>query len=441
MRTITRHPITRHLRGIKKVLPLSHKITHQVGFTLLLALTVVSGSALQSLADAVLEGTNPAQWRLVWTTNPDTSAALCWSTAEAGEQHRVLLRKEESEGETPSERVIEASRNGRYSAKTPDLFFHHVHLSELEPATKYHVLFESDGKRSPAMFFVTAPAGDTPLSLLFGADSRSGRDARRKMNAMLSRMFTESQTTDRAPILAFAHGGDFVQDGRKLEQWSQWMTDHELTTGADGRLMPIIPARGNHDGGKLFNEVFAFPPGDKNYYSTNLGPQVRLITLNTETSVSGDQLEWLKAELPASRAEKRWLLAQYHRPAFPAVKQPWLNLMAWVPQFEKHNVDMVCEGDGHNIKRTVPIRDFKLDPTGVVYIGEGGLGVGQRTPKNHRWYLNSPQAKTGKGHHIQLLTFDREQLAYRVVMLGGEVFDESFRPVRERAVTLGTDFP
>ena len=28
------------------------------------------------------------------------------------------------------------------------------------------------------------------------------------------------------------------------------------------------------------------------------------------------------------------------------------------------------------------------------------------------------------GHHVQVLTFDREQLTYRVELLGGEVFDE-----------------
>ena len=103
-----------------------------------------------------------------------------------------------------------------------------------------------------------------------------------------------------------------------------------------------------------------------------------------------------------------------------------------MPLFEQYNVDLVCEGDGHNIKRTAPIRDFKVDLTGVVYIGEGGLGVGQRTPKDHRWYLNPPQAKTGKGHHVQLLTFDREQLASRVVLIGGEVFDDYSRPVRNQ---------
>jgi len=394
-------------------------------------LAIINCQAMPAFADAKLEGTYPAQWRLVWNHNPATQATLCWSTAQPGKQHRVLLRAAGGEGET----LIEAQRNGRYSAQSPALYYHHAELSELQPATQYHVVIESDGKRSPPLFFVTAPTKDVPVSLLFGADSRSGHNARRQMNAMLAKMMAESQVADRVPILALAHGGDYVYDGRNLEHWVRWLSDHELTTGPSGRLLPIIPARGNHDRGKLFNEIFAFPPQDHNYYSVNLSPQVRLLTLNTETSLAGNQRSWLQKELAAERPQRRWLLVQYHRPAFPAVKQPCLNQEHWVPLFEQYNVDLVCEGDGHSIKRTLPIRDFKLDPTGVVYVGEGGLGVGQRIPKTHRWYLNSPSTKVGRGHHVQLLTFGPQQLTFQVVLLGGEVFDEHFLAVREPPVS------
>ena len=36
-----------------------------------------------------LEGTRPAQWRVVWTEQPATRATVSWSTAEAGSEHRV----------------------------------------------------------------------------------------------------------------------------------------------------------------------------------------------------------------------------------------------------------------------------------------------------------------------------------------------------------------
>ena len=96
----------------------------------------------------------------------------------------------------------------------------------------------------------------------------------------------------------------------------------------------------------------------------------------------------------------------------------------FVPLFEKHNVDVVLEADGHTIKRTVPIRNDQIDPTGVTYIGEGGLGVGQREPKTDRWYTNPKQgAYIGNGHHVMLLTLKTEQMEIKTIKLSGEVVD------------------
>ena len=367
------------------------------------------------------EKAKPMQWRLIWKTDPATSATLAWSTRVAGESHRVHLLK----AGTDKPQKVEAYRSGRYTGDKPELYYHFVKLENLEPATRYDVIIESDGIRSKRMYFITAPTDDVPLSIIFGADSRSGLKERRKVNVMIGRMVAESYRSNRAPIVAFAHGGDYIVRGTNLEQWSRWMSDYELTAGKEGQLLPIIPARGNHDHGEIYNEVFANPPGETtNYFAINIGPQIRFITLNSETSVTGDQVQWLEDDLKNSRPKNRWLLAQYHTPAYPAVKRPGPNLQHWVPLFEKYNVDMVCEGDGHNIKRTAPIRASKIDKTGVVYIGEGGLGVGQRTPDAERWYLRAPHGKVGSEHHVQLLTFDKEQLGYRVVLLGGKIFDE-----------------
>ncbi|WP_246117866.1 purple acid phosphatase family protein [Adhaeretor mobilis] len=375
----------------------------------------------------------PQQWRCIWTTDPSTTALISWNTTVPGKQHRVHYRQLlEAEEQTPL--ISKAERDGKYSGRGLDLYYHHVKLSDLQPDATYEVVMESDGRRSPALKFKTAPSEDRPLAVIFGADSRSGLKERRQMNAMLARMLAESQQEGRTPIIAFAHGGDYVLNGTDLPQWSQWMTDHELTTTADGLMLPIIPARGNHDHGPLFNEIFGFPPKDKDYYAIDVGPQIRWITLNSETSVAGDQSKWLDKELAASRPKYRWIVPQYHRPAFPAVKVPGRALVHWVPLFEKHDVDLVCEGDGHNIKRTPPIRNNVIDPTGVVYIGEGGLGVGQRAPKMDRWYLRPPEAKAGEGHHVQLLSFDAESITYRVVLLdegdGSKIFDEHHFAVR-----------
>jgi len=49
------------------------------------------------------------------------------------------------------------------------------------------------------------------------------------------------------------------------------------------------------------------------------------------------------ALIAQSRPKHRWLIAQYPRPAYPAVKSPSRALQSWIPLFEKFNVDLVCE--------------------------------------------------------------------------------------------------
>ena len=377
-------------------------------------------------ADAPLEGTKPAQWRLVWTTDPATTAKVIWNTAEEGKSHALLIGEKGEE-----KREVAAQVNGQYGDNP--VYFHRVQLSDLSPETTYEEQMVSDGEKSPTFYFITAPDDDRPFSMLFGGDSRSSSPTRRAMNKFMAQLVAESYGDDEPSndILALAHGGDYIVSGRSFSQWLQWMKDHELTVSKDGQLLPIIPARGNHDGGPLFDQVFGFPERDRNYYTTQLSEQLTFITLNTEISVGGDQTEWLKEQLKAARPKSRWVLAQYHRPAFPAVKIPGRALAYWVPLFEEYNVDMVCEADGHVIKRTLPIRNNEHDKTGVVYIGEGGLGVGQRSPKSDRWYLKSP-GMSGKGHHVQLLTFSEKSLDYKCVTLESGVVDRYSRSPRER---------
>jgi len=385
-------------------------------------------AAKEGVQLAPLEGARPAQWRVIWTDDPAHRATVSWNTAAPGKEHRVHFKAAEA-GEWT---VVECDRNGRFTGRedSPVLYYHHCRLTGLKPATKYSLVMESDGTKSPEFYFVTAPDDDRTVRLLFGGDSRSDRPMRQKMNQMLSGLLA-----DQPSIVALAHGGDYIVNGYNLAQWSAWMSDHELTATADGRLLPIVPTRGNHDFGPIFNEIFGFPQDDENYYGFNLAGDVRLLTLNTEVSTAGEQALWLEDELAHWRPKCEWLLAQYHRPAFPAIKMPSSAKRDWVPLFEKFNVDVVLEADGHNIKRTPPIRDGQVDSTGVVYLGEGGLGVKQRTPLSKRWFLQPP-GFSSMGHHVQLLTFEKDRLTAQVIRYGGEVADESVIVPHERRQAL-----
>ena len=66
----------------------------------------------------------------------------------------------------------------------------------------------------------------------------------------------------------------------------------------------------------------------------------------------------------------------------------------------------------------------------MVYIGEGGLGVPQRTPKTDRWFLESP-GMADQGHHVFVLKFTKEALHGTCLLLDGTIRDQFTRPVRK----------
>jgi hypothetical protein len=357
-----------------------------------------------------------------------TTATISWSTSFRGKTHLVRLRKRRvgATGHADETTEFTCHQNGRFGRSPRDnpTYFHHALLENLTPATAYDVRLVSDQEISRPFFFVTAPRSDRAFSLLFGGDSRGNQTKRRAMNKMIAELCSQgAQSDDPADeILALAHVGDYVKTGVSFEDWRRWLTDHELTTTADGRLLALVPARGNHDRGLLYGEVFDFEPTDGNYFVSDLGPLAALLTLNTEASIAGEQSVWLRRQLASYRPQHRWLLAQYHRPAYPAVRFPSGVLAHWVPMFDEFNLDMACEGDGHVIKRTVPIRNNRRDETGVVYIGEGGLAVGQRQPKLDRWFLQPP-GMADRGHHLQRITFRPDSLTYECILVTGEVVD------------------
>ncbi len=395
--------------------------------------------ALRAQEPEVQSDTKPRHWRLIWTGNPQQQVTASWSTTGQGKQHRVYYDTVSREGKLLEyAEHCDSSADGLFTAHTkqpntkqPKLpfYYHHARLRDLQPGTIYYLVMVSDGQASREFHFRTAPADDAAFSLLFGGDSRSGLADRCKINEMISVL------AEREPgIMALAHGGDYVFDGRKLTQWIAWLDNYELCVSKTGRMLPIIPARGNHEAyGPLFDQVFDSPGGGlgKNYFATNLNKECLWLTLNTEISMGGDQRDWLEAQFKQA-VGIRWQLLQYHRAAWPAVKRASAGLQHWVPLFDDYLPDLACESDGHVAKRTVPIRFGIKDPQGVVYIGEGGMGVPQRKARTERWFLQG-DAYAGSVHHLQWISIGKEELRCRTITLGCKVVDDYRCGPRDRA--------
>lgn len=370
----------------------------------------------------------PRQLRLIWAEDPSHHARLSWTTTSAGVVSAVHYDTVPRDGVVAAyAHRVTTSRDGEYASGTP--YYHHVELDDLLPSTTYWFVVETDGNRSDELHFVTAPADDRPFTLLYGGDSRSSSTNRRRMNQTMARLFEE-----REGIIGLGHGGDFVNTGADWLQWDEWLEDHQLTITDAGRMLPVIPTRGNHEPDReMYNRVFGWPGGEAvDYFVTHLGANTTLITLDSNVSHGGDQRVWLEAQLEAAQS-RRWIVPGYHRPAFPAVKTPGPALEHWVPLFEAYEVDLVCESDGHVLKRTVPIREGLEAADGIVYVGEGGLGVSQRTPMDF-WYLDAPGMSVA-AHHVQLLSFSPETLRYEAIAMDGTTLDSYVaHPRREGAV-------
>ncbi len=399
-------------------------------------LALAGGRAQQPAASAaVVHPPQPlAHFRVTWMEDPARKAVISWTTPVAGEKHVVYFDTQpRARRAADYARRIEALPTFRFTmeeadAGTPEGWAHHAFLENLEPATTYYFTIESDGRLSREFHFVTAPDDARPVKLLFGGDSRRppalGQPHlhRREVNRLIAELVEQEPD-----ILAFAHGGDYCSRA----EWrfmTDWLSDHELTITKAGRILPVIPARGNHDHHVGFEEIFFWPGRTHDFYfTTMLSSRVALLTLNTEISVGGDQRTWLEAELQRQRnAPGRWVAAQYHRPAYGSVKayEGGAPLrLHWVPLFERHQIDLVCESDHHMLKRTVPIFADKHDPErGIVYIGDGGLGVPQREPDGTRWYLKSP-GFAKPAHHVHVLEFGDEELRVRAIGLDRGILD------------------
>ncbi len=405
----------------------------------LAVLVLITGAGLPAvLADNIVPleaSSEPVHVRVLFEEQPHRQAVVAWTTTRKGGKHRLHIDTQPRDGKVDAyARTIASSHDAPFTLGDDErgmaAWSHNVFLDNLKPGTTYYLVVESDGEVSPEYHFITAREDDQPIRLLFGGDSRTPRpnpadpnNDRRRIMARMGALL--EQYPD---IVAFAHGGDYTNRA----VWSQlyhWLNDYtQMTTTKDNRLLPIIPTRGNHDLDVGFEELFWWPnrPNDY-YYTTHLSGNIALITLNTEISRRGDQRTWLRQQLESLRPENRWLVVQYHRPAWPSVRafsSGEGQRRAWVPLFEEWHVDLVCESHDHAMKRTVPIRNDAIDmEKGIIYIGDGGLGVPQRTPDPDRWYLKEP-GLTRVTHHVHLFTFTDEQMHVQAFNIEGETVDD-----------------
>jgi len=255
---------------------------------------------------------------------------------------------------------------------------HFARLSNLRPNTVYYFVIQDSEGTSQRYYFRTMPDDHKQkLSIIAGGDSRNHRTARLAANKTVAKL--------RPDFVLF--GGDMT-GGDTDREWKEWFEDWQKTITTDNRIIPVVPARGNHEfSNQSIVDMFDVRSQDV-YYALTFGRGLlRVYTLNSMLSTSGDQKDWLAQDLEANQ-DAAWRMAQYHHPMRPHTtrkgEHEYLRRL-WAPLFAQFGVKLAVECDSHVAKVTHSVRSsnepgseegfIRDDEKGTYFIGEGGWGA------------------------------------------------------------------
>jgi hypothetical protein len=250
--------------------------------------------------------------------------------------------------------------------------------------TYYFICGGDNGGWSGEHSFRTAPDNSMSFRFVAGGDSRSGggdwpigRDSVSREMAKFNPSFV-------------LYVGDFVRQGNDQSEWDSWFAAEQIYwVDNDNLIIPIIPCFGNHDvsgdGGITYLGRFSLPtfPVDEKWYSLDWGPNLHITVLDTETSVSGEQTDWLRQDL-AEHENYLWKVVLFHQPPFSDGPDGFNNSVRryWVPLFDNYHDDLSISGHNHLYERTYPINYTISENTpmtspenGTIYVVSGGWGA------------------------------------------------------------------
>ncbi len=288
-------------------------------------------------------------------------------------------------------------------------------LENLQPSTVYYfVIADEDGVTRQFSFKTLSDNKKDPFSMIAGGDSRNHREARQRANVMVAKL--------RPDLVMF--GGDMTGLDNSAG-WKSWFDDWQLTISEDGRMTPIIAARGNHERNNYVIDYLFDSPNKDIYFATEIhGGLARLYTLNSLISAGGKQKRWLEADLMENQESTQWKLAQYHHPMRPhtAKKGEAFYLQKyWAPLFEKYGMDVAVECDAHVVKTTYPIRPSKEqgsdegfirdDDNGTIYVGEGCWGAPLRRNNDDKKWTRA----SGSFNQFKWFFISQEKMEIRTI--------------------------
>jgi hypothetical protein len=404
----------------------------------------------------------PDYFRASWNDDPATTMVIGWSNAE-GTLHWGPTDQGTNFANYPNATPFQDS------VRIYGIINFFVKLSGLTPKTTYYaVVRDPSGNVSRRLKFRTMSDNpDDPISFVSAGDTRDAAPIVESCNCIAERraIFTVLSKVC-ADFITFS--GDFTNGKYPGQvniqrQWRDWFEDWQRTISADGRLIPIVPALGNHEefSDKVIFKFFNIPlTNNEEFFAMSFGGNLlRIYSLNSERTELPAQISWFEndAQLYSQPGNQVfWKAVQYHKPVAsqgnPYANQPETKFKEnFVSKFATYGVRLAMEGHTHIYKVSWPVLPlttnntsrngfFRNDTIGTIYIGEGNFGAPFRTvnggPDN--LYAWTREARTNFTSFFYI-NVTKERMDVRTVMnknnasLSNQVCDQQGVPLRADA--------
>lgn len=350
------------------------------------------------------------KYRLIWNDAPATTMTIGWNQT-GGKNAKVHYDTHDHQRKASSYAFSQKIDRVEIFRGMKNFF---VRLKNLKPNTKYYFVISDSQGTSKRFWFKTAPNNPYErLSIIAGGDSRNHRKGRQNANRLVAKL--------RPHCVMF--GGDMTSNDNDV-QWQNWLKDWQLTTTKDGQMIPIVPARGNHEySNGTIMKLFDAPNRHLYYGLTFGGNLLRAYTLNSLIAPGGHQKKWLQEDLHANQ-DVIWKMAQYHHPIRPHTsrkKEKQKQYDNWAKLFYDYQVNLVVECDAHVAKTTYPIRPtykgnhdegfVRDDVNGTVYVGEGCWGAPLRPANDNKSWTRA----SGSFNQIKWIWVSDSKIEVRTV--------------------------
>jgi hypothetical protein len=362
------------------------------------------------------------------TQDPATSVAVTWRTLGNYPNSQVQATKASDWIELEKGALSIAAKKEEIVLRGVNSVFHYsAVVSNLEPDILYAYRVGHDSIWSGWSQFRTAKAGQSPFTFVYFGDPQNN------LVRYCSRVFHEAfRKSPDARFWLFV--GDMISEPQHDSLWSELFTSF----GFIPTMVPFALVPGNHEypnfevaGAEreivpLWRPHFTLPMNgvkgleETSYYFDYQG--VRFIMLNGEERLD-EQARWMEPLLATN--PNKWTIAGLHPPLFSMgrTRDERETRNAFMPLFDKYDVDLVLAGHDHVYSRSHKLRNgIVVSDTekGTVYI------VSVSGSKAYPLSLKYKDLMVTIGEKVQLfqtISVDGNTLSYKSHTVTGVLYD------------------